>query len=62
MAPGMMFTIEPMVNMGTHKIQCGQENELWTVYKANDKSLQLSGKSRFLSQKMDMRRQVINDE
>lgn len=20
MAPGMMFTIEPMVNMGTHKI------------------------------------------
>ena len=22
MAPGMMFTIEPMVNMGTHKISC----------------------------------------
>ena len=31
MAPGMMFTIEPMVNMGTHKIHVDQKNG-WTVY------------------------------
>ena len=35
MAPGMMFTIEPMVNMGTHKISVGKKNG-WTVY-TNDK-------------------------
>ena len=28
--PGMMFTIEPMVNMGTHKITVDKENG-WTV-------------------------------
>ena len=35
MAPGMMFTIEPMVNMGTHKISVDKKNG-WTVY-TNDK-------------------------
>ena len=30
MVPGMMFTIEPMVNMGTHKITVDKENG-WTV-------------------------------
>lgn len=35
MAPGMMFTIEPMVNMGTHKISVDKQNG-WTVY-TNDK-------------------------
>lgn len=59
MAPGMMFTIEPMVNMGTHKT-------VWTRKTAGQfipmiKSLQLSGRSRFLSQKMDMRSLLIND-
>lgn len=31
MVPGMMFTIEPMVNMGTQKIYTDQENG-WEVY------------------------------
>ena len=35
MVPGMMFTIEPMVNMGTHKISVDKTNG-WTVY-TNDK-------------------------
>ena len=30
MVPGMMFTIEPMVNMGTHKITVDKQNG-WTV-------------------------------
>ena len=30
MVPGMMFTIEPMVNMGTHKITVDKENG-WTI-------------------------------
>lgn len=31
MAPGMVFTIEPMVNMGTDEIFVDEEND-WTVY------------------------------
>ena len=31
MAPGLMFTIEPMVNMGGHEIEVDEENG-WTVY------------------------------
>ncbi len=31
MAPGMVFTIEPMVNMGTDKIYI-DENNNWTIY------------------------------
>lgn len=31
MAPGMIFTIEPMINMGTHEIYVDKENE-WEVY------------------------------
>ncbi len=31
MAPGMIFTIEPMINMGTHEIYVDEENE-WEVY------------------------------
>ena len=31
MAPGMMFTIEPMINMGTHKIFIDADND-WTIY------------------------------
>ena len=31
MVPGMMFTIEPMINMGTHEIFIDEENG-WTVY------------------------------
>ena len=31
MVPGMMFTIEPMVNMGTQQIYTDQENQ-WEVY------------------------------
>jgi methionyl aminopeptidase len=34
MAPGMMFTIEPMVNMGTHRINVDKKNG-WTV-RTND--------------------------
>ena len=36
MAPGMIFTIEPMVNMGTEEIFVDEENE-WTVYTADGK-------------------------
>ena len=31
MAPGMMFTIEPMVNMGTDDIYVDADND-WTIY------------------------------
>ena len=31
MAPGMIFTIEPMVNMGTDEVFVDAEND-WTVY------------------------------
>ena len=60
MAPGMMFTIEPMVN------EWVRIRSVWTRKTAGQfipmiKSLQLSGKSRFLSQKMDMRSLLIND-
>ena len=34
MVPGMVFTIEPMVNMGTDEIFCDEEN-CWTVYTAD---------------------------
>ena len=34
MVPGMVFTIEPMVNMGTDEIFVDEENE-WTVYTAD---------------------------
>lgn len=34
--PGMMFTIEPMVNMGTHKITTDKENG-WTVRTRDNK-------------------------
>ncbi len=37
MVPGMVFTIEPMVNMGTDEIFCDEENG-WTVYTADLKS------------------------
>ena len=36
LAPGMIFTIEPMVNMGTDEIFVDEENE-WTVYTADGK-------------------------
>lgn len=36
MAPGMVFTIEPMVNMGTDEIYVDEENN-WTVYTADGK-------------------------
>ena len=31
MAPGMMFTIEPMINMGTDDIYVDADND-WTIY------------------------------
>jgi methionyl aminopeptidase len=34
MVPGMVFTIEPMVNMGTDRIYCDEENG-WTIYTAD---------------------------
>ena len=34
MVPGMVFTIEPMVNMGTNEIFIDEEND-WTVYTAD---------------------------
>ena len=34
MVPGMVFTIEPMVNMGTDEIFIDEEND-WTVYTAD---------------------------
>ena len=36
MVPGMIFTIEPMVNMGTHEFVVDEENG-WTVYTADGK-------------------------
>lgn len=33
--PGMTFTIEPMINMGTHEIYVDEEDE-WTVYTEDD--------------------------
>ncbi len=36
MVPGMVFTIEPMVNMGTDEIFVDEEND-WTVYTADGK-------------------------
>ena len=36
MAPGMVFTIEPMVNMGTSEIYV-DDNDGWTVYTADGK-------------------------
>lgn len=34
MIPGMIFTIEPMLNMGTSEVFLDQENE-WTIYTAD---------------------------
>lgn len=36
MAPGMVFTIEPMINMGTARIRTDKKNG-WTVYTADGK-------------------------
>lgn len=36
LVPGMIFTIEPMVNMGTHKIFCDKKDN-WTIYTADKK-------------------------
>lgn len=36
LAPGLMFTIEPMINMGSHKIFT-DENDGWTVYTKDGK-------------------------
>lgn len=36
LAPGMIFTIEPMINMGTQEIYV-DENDGWTIYTADDK-------------------------
>ena len=36
MVPGMVFTIEPMVNMGTDEIFVDEDND-WTVYTADRK-------------------------
>ncbi len=36
LVPGMIFTIEPMVNMGTAKIFCDKKDD-WTIYTADKK-------------------------
>lgn len=36
LVPGMVFTIEPMINMGTNKIYI-DDNDGWTVYTDDDK-------------------------
>lgn len=36
LVPGMIFTIEPMVNMGTAKVFC-DKNDNWTIYTADRK-------------------------
>lgn len=36
LVPGFIFTIEPMINMGSHKIYT-DENDGWTVYTADGK-------------------------
>lgn len=46
MAPGMVFTIEPMVNMGTSEIYLDEQNG-WTIY-TDVKSRQHSGKLWYL--------------
>lgn len=35
LVPGMVFTIEPMINMGTHKIYI-DDNDNWSVYTDDD--------------------------
>ena len=46
MAPGMMFTIEPMVNMGTDEFYVDEVDE-WQIY-TDDGQPSHSGKFRFL--------------
>ena len=53
MAPGMIFTIEPMVNMGKADIYVDDKNN-WKYTPMTDFH-QPSGKSWYLSQRMDMR-------
>lgn len=36
LAPGMMFTIEPMVNMGTHEVYV-DDSDNWTIYTKDGK-------------------------
>ena len=36
MAPGMVFTIEPMINMGTSEIYIDEQNG-WTIYTDDEK-------------------------
>ena len=36
MVPGMVFTIEPMINMGGHEIYIDEEDD-WTVYTEDGK-------------------------
>lgn len=36
LVPGMVFTIEPMINMGTHEIYIDDDNG-WTIYTDDDK-------------------------
>ena len=36
LVPGMIFTIEPMVNMGTDRVFC-DKNDGWTIYTADKK-------------------------
>ena len=36
LVPGMIFTIEPMVNMGTHRVYVDKEDN-WTIYTADGK-------------------------
>lgn len=36
LVPGMIFTIEPMVNMGTNKVYCDKDDG-WTIYTADKK-------------------------
>ena len=47
MAPGMMFTIEPMVNMGKVNVVTDEKNGWRSIYSVMD-FLQHSGKFRFL--------------
>ena len=53
MAPGMIFTIEPMVNMGKADIYVDDKNN-WEVY-TDDGLPSASGKSWYSSQRMAMR-------
>ena len=36
LVPGMIFTIEPMINMGTHEIYVDDDDN-WTVYTQDGK-------------------------